>query len=75
MKSGSQDILREARTCIRRVVDEVRSDRVVKTIFVWRLKPVDGDGLFYVSKSHIQIAYSNQNKLLTQHLIPQSTQK
>ena len=48
MKSDSQE-LRGARTCIRRV-DEVRSDRVVKTIFVYRLKPVDGDAPFYVRK-------------------------
>ena len=47
--SGSKDKSRGARSRIRRV-DEVRSDRVVKTIFVWRLKPVDGDGLFYVRK-------------------------
>ena len=46
---GSKDKSRGARSRIRRV-DEVRSDRVVKTIFVWRLKPVDGDGLFYVRK-------------------------
>ena len=49
MISGSKDKSRGARSRIRRV-DEVRSDRVVKTIIVWRLKPVDGDGLFYVRK-------------------------
>ena len=49
MISGSKDKSRGARSRIRRV-DEVRSDRVVKTIFVWRLTPVVGDGLFYVRK-------------------------
>ena len=47
--SGSQDVLRGARSRIRRV-DEGRSERVVKTTFVYRLKPVDGDAPFYVRK-------------------------
>ena len=50
MISGSKDKSRGARSRRIRRVDEVRSGRVVKTIFVWRLKPVDGDGLFYVRK-------------------------
>ena len=49
MISGSKDKSRGARSRIRRV-DEVRSDRVVTTLFVWRLKPVDGDGPFDVRK-------------------------
>ncbi len=51
MKSGSHDMLRGARSRIRRV-GEVRSDKVVKTIFVQRLKPIDGDGPFATQKIH-----------------------
>ena len=46
---GSKDKSRGARSRIRRV-DEGRSDRVVKTIFVYRLNPVDGDAPFDVRK-------------------------
>jgi hypothetical protein len=46
---GSKDKSRGARSRIRRV-DEGRSERVVKTTFVYRLKPVDGDAPFYVRK-------------------------
>jgi hypothetical protein len=49
MKSGNKDMLMGAPSRIRRV-DEARSDRVVKTIFAWLLKPVDGDGPFDVRK-------------------------
>ena len=49
MISGSKDKSRGARSRIRRV-DEGRRERVVKTTFVYRFKPVDGDAPFYVRK-------------------------